>query len=245
VRLALRQPQVFSANKIKLDMFNKKLLTDKHFLKEGLQQPFLVIENALLPDFAEQLYQEMMTSNAWEHSDRNSFSASEQARIPDGYSFTREVIPQASKGLPASVKKLFDYLSSPATLDWITQASGRRCDGFTGACARYYGGNHLTSHNDFYYQKANGNAVTTRTVTFNYYLTKDWDSAWGGNFVWEKPYNKISPSFNALVLFLVSHDSVHHVEKVNDLATNPRLAITGWFTTTRKPHHKILKLSQD
>jgi Rps23 Pro-64 3,4-dihydroxylase Tpa1-like proline 4-hydroxylase len=86
-------------------------------------------------------------------------------------------------------------------------------------------------------------SVLTRTVTFNYYLTKGWQSQWGGNFVWEKPYAKITPTFNTLVMFLVSNDSIHHVEQVDSSGDSPRLAITGWFTTTRKPGEKKLNLS--
>ena len=226
-------------------MFNKKLLTDRAFLQEGLQQPFLVVENALLPEFAEQLYQALMKSNAWENSDRSSFSAKEQALIPEGYSFTREIIKTQSKQLPVSVKKLFDYLNSDECLNWISEISGRKCDGFDGACVRYFGGNHLTSHNDYYIKRIADEAVTTRTVTFNYYLTKNWKTEWGGDFVWEKPYAKITPSFNTLVMFLVSQDSMHHVEKVRDLATSPRLAFTGWFTTTRQRDCKKLNITRN
>lgn len=223
-------------------MFGKTLLEDKSFMKDGLEQPYLVVKDALLPDFAELLYQELMTTDQWINSDRSSFTAKEQALIPKGYSFTREAFQLESATLPENIKKLYDYLNSDECLQWMTNLSGRQCDDFSGACARYYGGNHLTSHNDYYLNRANDGAITTRAITFNYYLTKDWQSEWGGNFVWEKPYAKLKPTFNTLVLFPVGYDSMHHVEQVNTLATNPRLAFTGWFTATRKAGERRLNL---
>jgi Rps23 Pro-64 3,4-dihydroxylase Tpa1-like proline 4-hydroxylase len=224
-------------------MFGKTLLEDKQFMKSGLEQPYLIIKNALLPEVAEQLYQELMKTNLWEKSDKSLFTKKEQALLPDSYTFTRENINLEDDGLPVTVKSLFEYLKSNECLQWISEIGGRKCDDFSGACARYYGGNHLTSHNDYYMKRLADNSVTTRTVTFNYYLTKDWQSEWGGNFIWEKPYDRIRPEFNTLVMFFVSNDSFHHVEQVSSQATCPRLAITGWFTTNRKPGSKKLDIA--
>lgn len=226
-------------------MFGKTLTEDRDQLQAGLQQPYLIIENALLPKFAEQLYQELMTTDIWEQSDKSSFTVKEQALIPAGYSFTREIINLESEQLPGSVRKLFEYLKSDKCLQWITEVSGRKCDSFSGACARYLGGNYLSSHNDLYMRKLNDGSVTTRVITFNYYLTKNWDTDWGGSFVWEKPHTRITPSFNTLVLFPVGHESIHHVEAVSDNATIPRLAFTGWFTVTRPPGYRKLDISRD
>jgi Rps23 Pro-64 3,4-dihydroxylase Tpa1-like proline 4-hydroxylase len=230
-------------------MFGKTLTDDKDFLQAGLQQPYLIIENALLPEFAEQLYQELMTTDAWVHDDKTTFTEKELALTPDEYSFTREIINldsgQLNGQLPDSVNKLFKYLKSDECLQWITKASGRKCDDFSGACARYFGGNHLTRHNDLYMRKKPDGAVTTRVVTFNYYLTKNWRSDWGGNFVWENPAAKLTPTFNTLVLFPVGHDSMHFVEEVSKDASSPRLAFTGWFTVTRQPGYRKLNLSRD
>ncbi|HHO59944.1 MAG TPA: 2OG-Fe(II) oxygenase [Thiotrichales bacterium] len=224
-------------------MFSEKLLNDKAFIQPGIQQPFLIVENALLPEFAEQLYSELQASDAWQTSDPSSFTAEEKAVIPAGYSFTREIINLDDEKLPATVKKLYQYLKSDECLKWISEMSGRRCDDFSGACARYLGGNHLNSHNDFYMKRQPDGSMLTRTVTFNYYLTKDWSAEWGGNFVWENPHNRITPSFNTLVLFLVGHDSMHHVEAVDQAATSPRVAFTGWFTTRRKAGDRKLNIS--
>jgi Rps23 Pro-64 3,4-dihydroxylase Tpa1-like proline 4-hydroxylase len=76
--------------------------------------------------------------------------------------------------------------------------------------------------------------IATRAVTFNYFLTKQWDPAWGGQFVWEHPYKSINPEFNTLVMFLVGPDSNHYVSRIEDCGDNLRVALTGWFYTHRQ-----------
>jgi len=186
----------------------------------------------------------LISTDAWESSDRSDFTEQEQAQFPSSYSFTRDAFNMGSSASPASLKRLFEYLNSNDCLRWITDISGRACHGFNGSCARYIGGNHLTTHNDYQVFRSLDGSVTTRTVTFNYYLTKNWQSEWGGRFIWEKPYSRVNPGFNKLVMFLVSHDSAHHVEKVSDAATSPRLAVTGWFTTTRAAGSRKLNISR-
>ena len=225
------------------NIFETTLAEDRQGLTKGLKQPFLIIENALVSDFAEQLHDSLMGSDAWQKSDPSSFTAKERAMIPEGYSFSREIINLNSEDLPVTARHLYEQLNSEECLHWFSKVCGRRCDEFTGACARYYGGNHLTSHNDYYMKKQADNSVATRALTFNYYLTKNWDSEWGGNFVWEHPRMEIIPSFNTLVLFPVGTDSMHHVEQVSASATEPRLAFTGWFMTNRKPGERTLNIS--
>ena len=223
-------------------MFGARM-NDKAYMKSGLQSPYLVIEDALEPAFAERLRTELLSSKAWVSGDRSSFSDEYQKIMPSDYSFTRDTIRTDSPFAPQSVKELHSYLTSAGCLQWISEVSGRLCNGFVAACVRYQRGNHLTRHNDLYFESKQDGAVTARTVTFNYYLTKGWQSEWGGRFVWEKPHIEITPSFNTLVMFLVGFDSLHYVEQVNETATVPRLAVTGWFMTTRKPGYRILNIA--
>ena len=81
--------------------------------------------------------------------------------------------------------------------------------------------------------KTDDNRIITRAVTFNYYLTKQWNEEWGGSFVWEKPHSVLVPSFNTLVMFLVGPGSMHHVEPVVSENKIKRLAITGWFHSSK------------
>lgn len=223
-------------------MFGKTLLEDRETLRAGLQQPWLVVNNALNTDFAEVLYKDLLSTGAWSTEDISIFSSADQSRLTDNYSYQRGGFRMESPEAPNSVHRLHDYLNSPETLSWISDISGRLCNGFYASCTRYLGNDHLTTHNDYYVARLDDNSVTVRTVTFNYYLTKNWDAKWGGNFVWENPNEVITPSFNTLVMFLVGHHSDHHVEMVRDTATEPRLAITGWFTTSRKFGEKKLNI---
>ena len=223
-------------------MFGKTLLEDHEFLHTRLQRPWLMIENALTPEFAEELYEDLLSTEAWAAEDKSGFSPVDQVRLDKEYSFTRGGFRMEALEAPDSVHRLHAYLNSDEILSWISSISGRLCNGFSGSCARYLGSNHLTSHNDYYVTRLDDQSVTSRTVTFNYYLTRNWDTQWGGNFVWENPHAVIAPVFNALVMFLVSHHSDHHVELVSNAATEPRLAITGWFTTSRKAGDRKLNI---
>jgi len=212
-------------------------LKNELFMTTGLQRPYLVIENALEPEFAERLRTDLLTSRAWRarvSNDRYDINKEYQDKTPSEYSFSRDAFKMNSPSAPQSVKELYKYLNSDECLRWICRVSGRQCNAFDAACARYLEGNYLTRHNDQYSESNKAREVTTRSVTFNYYLTKVWKPEWGGRFVWENPRGEIAPAFNTLVMFLVGPDSMHHVEKVNESATEPRLAVTGWFTTTRK-----------
>jgi hypothetical protein len=151
------------------NIFETTLAEDRQGLTKGLKQPFLITENALVSDFAEQLHDSLMGSDAWQKSDPSSFTAKERAMIPKGYSFSREIINLHSEDLPVTVRHLYEQLNSEECLHWFIKVCGRRCDEFTGACSRYYGGNHLTSHNDYYMKKHADNSVATRALTFNYY----------------------------------------------------------------------------
>lgn len=66
-------------------------------------------------------------------------------------------------------------------------------------------------------------------VTFNLYLTKQWEAAWGGRLVWKNPRMEIVPSFNTLVLFSVGENTHHWVEPIAPGVTEKRLSVTGWF----------------
>ena len=73
-------------------------------------------------------------------------------------------------------------------------------------------------------------------VTFNLYLTKRWEAAWGGRLVWKHPRMEIVPSFNTLVLFNVGENTHHWVEPIAAGVTERRLSVTGWFLNTPDRH---------
>lgn len=218
-------------------VFRSEIIHDRDYMRSGLNQPFVVIEDALWRERAERLYEDLVSYKGWTREDRDEDNAS--------FVYSRYVVGLETSNLPESVASLYEYLRSEECLRWISDASGIRCDDFEGSAALLLGGDRLKEHNDHRIEESGGK-ITTRSVTFNYYLTRDWSKEWGGQFVWLNPYTEIFPGFNRLVLFRVGPDSAHRVQAVSPAATVPRVAITGWYTTSRERndfHHKLdLKL---
>jgi len=202
-------------------MLSSKMLANKELIRKQLRQPLVVIENALDKDIAEQLYKELLRSDAWEHQDRKT----------ENYIYRRDIIHMDSKIAPFALKQLNSCLSSKETRQWFSDISGKRCDSFKAAATIFNEGDQITEHNDLYIYDEPGKPRYVRALTFNYYLSKGWNTEWGGNFIWKEPYKKISPLFNTLVLFIVTTSSHHWVEPVNQATDAKRLSITGWYLT--------------
>lgn len=229
-------------------MLNPEKFADWRLIREGLKQPYLVIENALIPEVAEQLYSDLLNYQQWHQQDhRNDLSPEEQLhqdRYNPEYTFSRDKITLGEDTAPASVTNLFERLRSPEILSYFSNASGRPCDDFQLSATKFRQGNHIAEHNDYYVKKRQDGSTVARTLTFNYYLTKNWRPEWGGRFIWKKPYAEIIPTFNTLVLFRVGQTSYHVVEDVTKQALEPRIALTGWYFSVRKPGNTIKTLFQ-
>ena len=223
-------------------MLNPDLIADRQRVRENLRQPFAVFENALIPEVAEQLHAELSQLDNWQYQDNASFSE-EQIRYSErhapGYTFSRHTLQFGTDDLPPRLQAFREYLVTDSIRDWMADVSGRRCDDFEGGAALLKEGGHIADHNDYGIFRLDDGTTVTRSVTFNYYLTRDWDPDWGGNFVWNKPHTVITPGFNTLVMFLVGQNSSHHVEPVLPSATGSRIAITGWYRTHRRGEHSI------
>ncbi|MEE9304019.1 MAG: 2OG-Fe(II) oxygenase family protein [Thiotrichaceae bacterium] len=217
-------------------MLNPDLINNKQLVREQLRQPFVILENALIPEMAEKLYDELIDFDGWCYQNQRSLSEKQiayQEKHAPGYTFSRYNLQFGVDKLPPSLQQFYRYLVSPPVLQWMADVSGRSCDDFEGGAALLKEGGHIAEHNDYGIFKQEDGITVTRALTFNYYLTRNWHSEWGGNFVWKKPYTKVVPGFNALVMFLVGQNSNHFVEAVSPLAREDRLAITGWFRTVR------------
>jgi Rps23 Pro-64 3,4-dihydroxylase Tpa1-like proline 4-hydroxylase len=66
-----------------------------------------------------------------------------------------------------------------------------------------------------------------------WHLTRDWNPSWGGDFYWIPSRASLPPSFNTLLLFVVTNQSDHFVTTVSPYASGQRLAINGWWQTSR------------
>lgn len=216
-------------------MINPEVFRNTAYLKEGLKAPFLIIPNALIPERAEQLYEELIDAPSWKH---------EAISTNSGFVYERDAIRMDAAGAPLALKELYSYLSSKECLDWMTDISGRDCDGFFGSAALFRPGDQISEHNDHKVIDRADGAKAVRSVTFNYYLTRNWDRSHGGNFVWKTPRESIVPAFNTLVLFRVGPDSSHWVEPISEGVTQKRLSISGWFLSALlKPQLRLKKLN--
>jgi Rps23 Pro-64 3,4-dihydroxylase Tpa1-like proline 4-hydroxylase len=120
-----------------------------------------------------------------------------------------------------------DWLNGAWTLETLRQVTGidtlRKCD----AQATYYQPGHfLTLHDD------GAKGTERRRVGYVLNLSRDWRADWGGllQFLADEGRTVLDtwvPTFNSLVLFRVP--VLHAVSFVAPFATQPRLAITGWF----------------
>lgn len=219
-------------------MFNATAFSDLAAIKAELAGPFLILRNALDISIAEELYTTLNNFNDWHREDESIF----EGKTPSVYSYNRLVLGMADEAAPGPLKSLNVYLNNRDTLDLIEKISGRKCDQFTGQAAAYREGHYIKSHNDLFTYRKGDQQLNVRSVTFNYFLTKDWNQEWGGQLVWENPLATINPSFNTLVMFLVGPDSHHHVTPIAGCGDNTRIAITGWFTSRRNignPAHKL------
>lgn len=172
----------------------------------------------------------MVRYSDWENESVASFNDNARKHLNDfsrQYTFKRKSIDLSSRLAPPTVQELNKFLTGDKCLQWVTDVSGRNCDTFKGRAVLYGLGDFIANHNDLYIHTTNDGKVITRSVTFNYYLTKYWRKGWGGEFIWNNPRTVIIPTFNTLVMFLVGPESSHSVAPVSLAAMEPRLAITG------------------
>jgi Rps23 Pro-64 3,4-dihydroxylase Tpa1-like proline 4-hydroxylase len=145
------------------------------------------------------------------------------------YSLTMQYFNTASE---QPLLKFYEFLNSPATLDWFRTFTGRADIKWAYAQATLYGRGHfLKSHSDL---EPHAN---TRAVAFVLNFTKLWERDWGGYLQFFDDNHDVElawrPTFNTLNVFTVPHD--HSVEMVTSFATGQRFAITGWLRTDDPP----------
>lgn len=124
--------------------------------------------------------------------------------------------------------RFLEYLNSPPMLEFVHQVTGHADIGKADAQAtRYLPGHFLRRHND----TIQDDPDDVRRAAYVFNLTRDWEADWGGLLQFLGEGDRVeeawTPAYNALVLFSVP--SWHCVSCVAPFATEPRLAITGWF----------------
>lgn len=127
--------------------------------------------------------------------------------------------------------ELLEYLNSAPMLEFVRQTTG--LDDIAKADAqatRYLPGHFLRRHNDV----GQAGPTDSRRAAYVLNMTANWQADWGGQLQFldesgEAVKESWPPGWNTLSLFSVP--AWHCVSCVAPYATEPRLAITGWFRT--------------
>jgi hypothetical protein len=121
-------------------------------------------------------------------------------------------------------------LDSEATKSFLTEVTGRDCNGeAVGAPSMYGSDDHSLPHTDH---------IGQRTIAYIWHLSKKWQPEWGGGLYWaQEPLANayLHTSFNSLVLFSVTPHSSHFVTTVSPHAKEKRLAFNGWWQSSWVP----------
>ena len=227
-------------------MLMQCVLDDKEKIKQGLEEPYYIVTNAIEDTQAEKIREELLRTDVFDIQDESKM-VEKGMNASETFKYSRKSIPMADesgrRAVPEYLSRLYQYLNSEPILTWMSEVSGRKCDYFKGAGTIFRPGDRISSHNDVYFEKRPDGKIESRALTFNYWVTKDWQPEYGGRLVWERPFAEIVPTFNTLIMFLPRQVSDHYVEQVADSVTVPRLAVSGWFMTVRDKQPNKLKLN--
>lgn len=126
--------------------------------------------------------------------------------------------------------RFLEFLNTPAMIDFARRVTGHADIAKADAQAtRYLPGHFLRRHNDVY----RASERDSRRAAYVFNLTLDWQADWGGLLQFMDDAGQVeetwTPGYNVLALFRVP--TWHCVSCVAPYASEPRLAITGWFRT--------------
>jgi 2OG-Fe(II) oxygenase superfamily len=188
----------------------------------------VVIRNAFKPAFAERIFGCLDTCTAWKVHEGGEADFHYHHHNLDVQAFPPDL---------AVCGRVFD---SPASRDFATRLSGKRCTGSTVFSASWYlPGDHSLPHNDAISDGTSEN----RQVAFIWHLAKKWRPEWGGALFWCPRSVYLAPVFNSLVLFNVGPDTYHFVTAVSPYALGKRLTINGWWTGSDPTRSSINRAS--
>jgi hypothetical protein len=118
--------------------------------------------------------------------------------------------------------RCFQIFASERTRAFMTRLCGVDCGGEAAfGASLYLPGDYLLPHSG---------QGGSRSVAYMWYLSRDWDVRWGGHLFWCPTGTHVKPTFNTLVLFRVSAQTMHLVCPVSPFAQSRGLAVNGWWT---------------
>lgn len=167
--------------------------------------------------------------NAMEPARAMRFLTLAHAEARDGFHYmfdTVRISDRVEKGQPLTpaLAAAYDFLNSPAFLDFVRTLTGdRRPANVDAQATRYEQGHYLTEHDD-------KKPESGRLYAYVLNLTPHWRTDWGGLLTFTDDEGHLSqayrPAWNALNLFRVPQK--HAVSCVAPFAGASRLSITGW-----------------
>jgi hypothetical protein len=174
----------------------------------------VAVANAFEPGLAQRVHDALATSSSWRPYDgHNGFFQHRQHNI-FGWA-----------NLPPEVREFARVAGSSRTKLLLSVLTGADCRGSLSlGTSMYLPGDYSSPHSD---------ATDDRSIAYVWYLTKEWSPEWGGQFVWCPTGAIVDPSFNALILFKVSRESLHFVSPVAQRARGRRLSVNGWWTASK------------
>ena len=170
--------------------------------------------------------------------ERAAIEAAIHAAARSGFQFRYETIrvpdDEATRAKSANMIDAFArFIASDEVLGFVRRVTGKAGVVFADAQAtRYVAGDFLSGHDDVV-------AGKNRSLAYVLGLTDGWNADWGGllQFHGDSSSGGVGisetfvPQFNALSLFAVGQR--HSVSMVAPFAGEARLAVTGWFRTSR------------
>lgn len=231
-------------------VLNSKL--DRSGLAEQFAaKPRIRIDHLLRPDSADQIYQCLRNEIPWnlafiDQGEVKSLPDDEAARLPpaEQAATMRRIYQRANREfqflyntynldddnevdlpLDSDFHQIVAFLRSPPVIDFVATVSGvEGINKVTAQASRYKPGHFLLNHDD-------SAGSTTRRLAFVINVSKGWAPGWGGLLQFHDRKNNIEeaflPAYNSMSLFAVP--MAHSVSGVMPFATEPRLAVSGWF----------------
>lgn len=180
----------------------------------------VVIEDAFPEEMADRMYREIYHARYKLHEDY----------LDDGFHYVHHNVYDRAD-FTTFMNETLAMLDSEASKAFMSELTGRDCDGETIATASHYQpGDHSLPHTDHLGQ---------RTVAFVWHLSMRWRPEWGGALYWCPEHNEhayVHASYNTLTLFDVNEESAHFVTTVSRHAKRKRLAFNGWYHSAWEPN---------
>ena len=201
--------------------------------------PHVVIDDFFTPDYADQLLAE--------------FPAFEKGNaLTEMGKLGKKSVNKDIEAIGVAYQQLAHWLVSDTFIDMMQRVTGIdnliAIPGGAGGTHESRDGADLAPHLDYNYVDYKGEALHRR-LNVLFYLNKDWDPAWGGNFeVHSDPqhpakntFQKFQPDFNRVIVMETSERSWHGYDPIRlpDPETQSRKSISIYLFSRTRPEEQL------